>query len=386
MELTAEQTIFERNFPRRLEEMARPLIRTGRDDSFEEKWGRFLPKQRFNVDQTPMPFVIDTKRPYEQIEYKHTKKIWIAQPGAGLEKRQCTVQVCTRAEGIQPRIVIIFRGGGKIVREDEKFAWHPDVDVYWQKNAWADTEFSIKWAQETLAKSVANLERFVLFLDNLTAQETDAFKKEVSDLKNATDLWQVVDAILAHMLKVLVGQKHRSWLDEGENAEHWYGHGQPFPAGERRILITHWVGEAWNILSGPDYDHLRQRCWEKTGCLMTADGSEDVKISLEGLPDYLAPPPADYLPVAETTPIPNEPPGANNTTAEEEVLEEFDEEEPKNKGEEFEDHEDDRIDFAPHCGRKLRALYGNGWYTGTIQYFNENLLKYRVTFVDGPED
>ena len=112
------------------------LIRTGRGDS------RFLPKQRFNVDQTPMPFVIDTKRTYEQIEHKHTKKIWIAQPGAGLEQRQCTVQICTHAERIQPRIAIIFRGGGKIVGVDEKLAWHPDVDVYWQKNAWADTEFS----------------------------------------------------------------------------------------------------------------------------------------------------------------------------------------------------------------------------------------------------
>ena len=162
--------------------------------------------------------------------------------------------------------------------------------------------------------------------------------------------------------------------------------GNLFPQVSVVILITHWVGEAWNSLSGPDYDHLRQRCWEKTGCSMAADGSDDDKISPEGLPDYHAPPPADYLPVAETTPIPNEPAGANNTTAEEEVLEEFDEEESENEGDEFEDHEDDRIDFAPYCGRKLRALYGNGWYTGTIQYFNENLLKYRVTFDDGTED
>ena len=239
------------------------LIRTGRGDSYDGKWGRFLPKQRFNVDQTPMPFVIDTKRTYEQIQYKHTEKIWIAQPGSGLNKRQCTIQI-TRAAGEQPRIAIIFRGAGKIVRADEKLAWHRDVDVYWQKNAWADTEFSINWAQNTLAKSVADLERFALFLDNLTAQESDSFKKAVSDLKdvnwyglkNANDLCQVIDAGLAQMLKILVGHKHRSWLDEGENAERWYGHGQPFSASERRILITDWVGDAWNTLSGPDYDHL----------------------------------------------------------------------------------------------------------------------------------
>ena len=48
------------------------------------------------VDQTPMLFVVDTKRTYEQIREKHIHKIWIPQPGSGLDKRQCTVQVMTR--------------------------------------------------------------------------------------------------------------------------------------------------------------------------------------------------------------------------------------------------------------------------------------------------
>ena len=71
----------------------------------------------------------------------------------------------------------------KNIREDEKLAWHPDADIYWQKNAWTDAEFSIKWAEQTLAKSVTDLKRYVFFLDNLTAQETEAFKKTVADLK-----------------------------------------------------------------------------------------------------------------------------------------------------------------------------------------------------------
>ena len=57
---------------------------------------------------------------------KHSKT-WISQPGAGLEKRQCTLQLCSRADGKQPRIAIIFRGTGKRIRQDEKDAWHPDV-------------------------------------------------------------------------------------------------------------------------------------------------------------------------------------------------------------------------------------------------------------------
>ena len=60
---------------------------------------------------------------------------------------------------------------------------------------------------------------------------------------------------------------------------------------ERRILITHWVGEAYKKLAGSEYDNLRLRVWQKTGCLMTADGSEDGLIKPEGLKSYIVPPP-----------------------------------------------------------------------------------------------
>ena len=68
-----------------------------------------------------------------------------------------------------------------------------------------------------------DLDRHVLFVDNLTAQQTDDFKKSISDLKgvawyglkNATELWQVVDAGIAQTLKVLAGHNYQKWLDEG---------------------------------------------------------------------------------------------------------------------------------------------------------------------------
>ena len=65
-------------------------------ESYEVKWGRFPPSQRFNVDQSPMPFVVDSKKTYEIIKLgdKH-QKTWISQPALGLEKRQCTLLVCT---------------------------------------------------------------------------------------------------------------------------------------------------------------------------------------------------------------------------------------------------------------------------------------------------
>ena len=69
------------------------------------------------------------------------------------------------------------------MRPDEKAAGHPDVDVLWQENAWADTTVSVNWVNTTLKPVVENLEKHVLFVDNLTAQQADDFKKAVSDLK-----------------------------------------------------------------------------------------------------------------------------------------------------------------------------------------------------------
>ena len=90
-------------------------------------------------------------------------------------------------------------------------AYHPDVDVYYQENAWADTKVSVEWVQKTLSQSVKDDERFVLFFDNLTAQVSEEFKESVSKrngvvwygLSNATDLWQPVDAGYAQILKTL---------------------------------------------------------------------------------------------------------------------------------------------------------------------------------------
>ena len=191
------------------------------------------------------------------------------------------------------------------------------------------------------------------------------------------------------MLKVLIGQAHRNWLDKEGNADRWYGNESKFTASERQILITHWVGEAWKKLCSLDYDHFRKRCWEKMGCLITADGSEDDQITPEGLPSYKVPPTSDYVPAAETLPMPNQSTGEDGTI--EEDNEDADQnadaqDEPDDNGEEWEDHEDDHILDAPSCGRRMKILYENGWHTGEIKYYDDHLQKYYVKFDDKSED
>lgn len=55
-----------------------------------------------------------------------------------------------------------------------------NVEPYWQENALTDISFSLKWIEKILSKAVTDLECAVLYLVNLTAQETDVSKEKVA--------------------------------------------------------------------------------------------------------------------------------------------------------------------------------------------------------------
>ena len=350
-----------------------------------------------NVDQVPLPFVIDRKTTYEvnvPKEHRRDHKVWISNPGSGLEKRQCTLQVCFSPTSDNIHIAVIFRGTGSKISADEKAAYHQDVDVYWQTNAWADTEFCINWVKGTLKPATSHLNEFVLFCDNLHGQLSDLFKSEVSKLggivwygvPNATDIWQPVDSGFGQLLKKLTDHEQQQWLESDENIDIWLGNSEKkLTAKERRILITHWVGEAYKKLQSDQYKNSRFRCFQRTGCLITADGSDDDKITPEGLPGYIVPPPLPTTSASNhidcETPEPLAP--SPDYIPEEEDESSMGVEE--SHGLEV-DNENDR-DFSHHLvGKQFRVFYENGWFTGTVTWFNKTLDKIRILYEDGTDD
>ena len=54
----------------------------------DPKYGRFQLNEWFNSDQTPLPFVNGQSETWAP---KGSKRVSIAQPFSGLEKRQCTI-------------------------------------------------------------------------------------------------------------------------------------------------------------------------------------------------------------------------------------------------------------------------------------------------------
>ena len=125
-----------------------------------------------------------------------------------------------------------------------------DVFVMWQKNAWADTDVCLKWAKyigkfKPTDFPCGNPTKLMI-VDSLNAQVSGSFEAELkrakfllrTGVKNATDIWQPVDAGIGQYYKRLVGQYDDDWL-ESDDAKEFLQRGL-IPTPVRRVLLTKW--------------------------------------------------------------------------------------------------------------------------------------------------
>ena len=108
----------------------------------DKVYGAYQPQRRYNVDQVPLPLFV----PRTTINQTGARRVAIkGTRGDDSEKRFCTLQTCVRltnqvtlpngkikAGTRQPKLTICFRGTGKRIKESEKQAYHPDVNVQFQ--------------------------------------------------------------------------------------------------------------------------------------------------------------------------------------------------------------------------------------------------------------
>lgn len=139
--------------------LRRRLKRVGRSGTVDPVWGRWLPRNRLAVDQVPCNLRAGGDRTYED---KGAKRVWLAGSPADDGKRFCTLYVIARAKGDpskprrgQPKLGIIFRGGGIRISDAERASWHPEVRVRFQKKAWADDEVCEEHANDELREATA---------------------------------------------------------------------------------------------------------------------------------------------------------------------------------------------------------------------------------------
>ena len=175
-------------------------------------------------------------------------------------------------------------------------------------------------------------------------------------------------------------------MEQDENIDLWTENGdKKLDVKQRRILITQWVGEAFNTLMGEEYSKTRYRCFEKTGCLITADGSEDDKIAPEGLTNYVVPPPLPIQVAVEIEPLVPAPAAEPEDRIETEVDDELEVDETTVLEERI-DLQVDRVYKHPLVNRNVTVFYDE-WHVGTITWYNKKLDECRVFYeVDNSED
>ena len=93
---------------------------------FDSKYGRWLPKNCYNIDQVPLPFVIDQDETYD---LTGNTQVWVSQPSTGLDKRQATFQLCIRAElDLFLRVCLGGQRDKHAMGFKDSYTWHREID------------------------------------------------------------------------------------------------------------------------------------------------------------------------------------------------------------------------------------------------------------------
>ena len=91
---------------------------------------------------------------------------------------------------------------------------------------------------------------------------------------------QVLDVAINKPLKNRISELADIHYDE--NFEKW--NKGSYTVGERRIMLAHWVGQAWRDIHRENASLIRQT-FRKLGLSLAIDGSEDNELSIKDIPD-----------------------------------------------------------------------------------------------------
>eukprot|EP00794_Sanderia_malayensis_P001363 gene1363-1504_t len=124
-----------------------------------------------------------------------------AKPSDGLDKRQCTLQLCIRPTDVQPvPPAVIFRDKGNI-KEEELKLHDPQVNVFWQKNGWMDKEV----AQQRICLQLSKKSQHLVY----------------PLPPSSTDKLQPVDAGEGRQMQKLIGEQLDKYLEDAANMKAW---------------------------------------------------------------------------------------------------------------------------------------------------------------------
>ena len=163
--------------------------------------------------------------------------------------------------------------------EKQSYNDNVNVNVRFQAKAWVDrnvmkdiaTDF-VPLREEIMVMTIFYLFVIILILIAVLVR---------------TDLIQPIDAGIGRSIRIYVGHALDKWLSVDDNLDLWEG---TLSASERRILMSHFLAEAMEIMLSKDKSHIRIGAFERTGCLIELhnrqleDGTlTDDKVKPQGL-------------------------------------------------------------------------------------------------------
>jgi hypothetical protein len=278
--------------------------------------GRIKLSEICNMDQSPLPFEYLKGRTYAK---RGDKTVRLKEGKSGHDRRQCTLQIAVFADGVlRCKPLLIFKGKvkGDSRRKLEQKKYHPGVVVIFNEKAWANTSNLLDWVLNQYSKASVyplqdNEPRF-LALDafaphknkgkNAKAKESlkeierrlqeeklqqklrDTFAKlhvTVSIIPGGcTGYVQVLDVLINKLIKAYIEEYEDQWVEA--NFELWQS--GKWSVGERRILMTHWVAQAFERVH-IEYKDAIIACFKSVGLSLSVDGSEDHLLKVQDCPN-----------------------------------------------------------------------------------------------------
>jgi hypothetical protein len=251
---------------------------------------------------------------------KGEKTIFLRTGRSGDDKRKLTVQLTIFACGHRHADpLLIFKGAeglGQRRRKEEMKKYHPGVKVMWNPKGYCNSRVMLKWFKEQYRHaspySPDDREPRLLVLDAFAPHKNRGSKRKQSQSETAiaksraeeqiqqqireeqaklnvtlsiipgggTGYLQPLDIFFNRLLKALIREQEERWIEN--NLAKWEACN--FTEGERRILITEWVGTAYDTLY-EKYKDLIIQTFRNVGLSLNPDGSEDSELKIRDLPD-----------------------------------------------------------------------------------------------------
>jgi hypothetical protein len=128
----------------------------------------------------------------------------------------------------------------------------------------------------------------LLSLDVFAGQKTKEVINSFKALKcttsfipgGTTRFVQVCDTVVNRSLKARIEELADQYIDENE--KEWVE--GAYSVSQRRVLLTKWVGQAWEDMHAEDGDMIRQ-AFVQVGLGLPIDGSRDHEIKIKDFPD-----------------------------------------------------------------------------------------------------